>query len=148
MSDAPSTLQIARGGRCYSNELVYVQQKDNKVKAHRVNQDRRPKLVGVCVPTSYSRNPNCFHQNNYEERNQFVRVEVQFSRKMRTLQDDYGPMSENNKHEAANDVAVLRPDCHAKITGVRLYRDRLGSTTHVRIAKLMLAKVTTASPAS
>ena len=34
-------------------------------------------------------------------------------------------MSENNKHEAANDVAVLRPDCHAKITGVRLYRDKL-----------------------
>ena len=34
-------------------------------------------------------------------------------------------MSENNKHEAANDVAVLRPDCHAKITGVILYRDSL-----------------------
>jgi len=49
-------------------------------------------------------------------------------------------MSENNKHEAANDVAVLRPDCHAKITCVRLYRDNLGCATHVRIAKLMLAE--------
>jgi hypothetical protein len=71
-----------------------------------------------------------------------------FQGKRRTLQDDYGPMSKNNKHEAANDVAVLRPDCHAKITGVRLHRDRLGSTTHVQIAKLMLAKATAAYPAS
>ena len=30
-------------------------------------------------------------------------------------------MSENNKHESANDVAVLRPDCDAEITGVRLH---------------------------
>jgi len=128
MSEAPSTHQIAGGGRCYSNELVCVQQKNNKVKAHRVNEDRRQKFVGPHVPTSYSRNPNCFHPNNYEERNQFIRVKVHFSRKRRTLQDDHGPMPKNNKHKATNDVAVLQPDCHAKITGVRLYRDSLGST--------------------
>jgi len=57
-------------------------------------------------------------------------------------------MSENNKHEAANDVAVLRPDCHAKITDVRLHRDSLGSTTYVRIDKLMLTKPMAAFPAS
>jgi len=107
MSEAPSILQIAGGGRCYSNELVYVQQKNNKVKAHRVNEDCRKKSVGPHVPTPYSRNPNGFRLNNYEEHNQFVRVKVQFSRKRRTLQDNYGPMSENNKHKAANDVAVL-----------------------------------------
>ena len=49
-------------------------------------------------------------------------------------------MSENKKHEAANDVAVLRPDCHAKIMDVRLYRDGLESLTHVRIDKFMLAE--------
>ena len=57
-------------------------------------------------------------------------------------------MSENKNYEATNDVAVLRPDCHAKITGVRLYKDSLGSTTHVRIDKLMLAKPMAASPVS
>jgi len=148
MSEAPSILQIAGGGRCYSNELVYVQQKNNKVKAHRVNEDCRKKSVGPHVPTPYSRNPNGFRLNNYEEHNQFVRVKVQFSRKRRTLQDNYGPMSENNKHKAANDVAVLWPDCHAEITGVRLYRDSLGSMTHVRIDKLMLGKPRAAPPAS
>jgi len=57
-------------------------------------------------------------------------------------------MSENNKHEAANDIAVLRPDCHAKMIGVRLYRDSVRSTTYVRIDKLMLAKPVAAVPAS
>jgi len=59
-------------------------------------------------------------------------------------------MSENNKHESANDVAVLRPDCHAEITGVRLHWDSLESMTrtHVRIDKLMLANPMAASPAS
>jgi len=57
-------------------------------------------------------------------------------------------MSENDKPEAANDVAVLRPDCYAKITGVRLDGDSLGSTTYVRIDKLMLAKPMAAFPAS
>ena len=57
-------------------------------------------------------------------------------------------MSENKNYEATNDVAVLRPDCHAKITGIKLYKDSLGSTTHVRIDKLMLAKPMAASPVS
>jgi hypothetical protein len=150
MSEAPSTLQIAGGGRCYSNELVYGQQKNNKVKAHRVNEDCRENfVVGLRHLTPFSRNQNCFPLDCYEERNQSVRVKVQFARQGRTMKDDdYGPMSEDNKHEAANDVAVLRPDCHAKITGVRLYRDSLGSATHVRIDKLMLAKPMAAFPAS
>ena len=74
---------------------------------------------------------------------------VQFARKWHTVTlQDYGPMSENYKHEAANDVAVLRPYCHAKITGIRLYGDSIGSTTHVRIDKLMLAKPMAAYPVS
>jgi len=89
MSEAPSTLQIARGRRFYSNELVYIQQKNDEVKAHRVNQDRNQKIVvGLNHPTSYFRNPNWFHLNSYEERNQSVRVKVQFARKWRTLEDD------------------------------------------------------------
>ena len=57
MSEAPSTHQIARGGRCYSNELVCVQQKNDEVEAHRVNEDRRWKfVVALCYLTSYSRN--------------------------------------------------------------------------------------------
>jgi len=41
LSEAPSTHQLAGGGRCYSNELVCVQQKNDEVEAHRVNEDRR-----------------------------------------------------------------------------------------------------------
>jgi len=41
VSEAPSTHQIAGGGRCDSNELVYVQQKNDEVEAHRVNEDSR-----------------------------------------------------------------------------------------------------------
>ena len=39
VSEAPLTLQISGGGRCYPNELVYGQQKNDEVKAHRVNED-------------------------------------------------------------------------------------------------------------
>ena len=41
MSEAPSTLQIAGRWRCYSNELVYVQRKNDEVETHRVNEDHR-----------------------------------------------------------------------------------------------------------
>ena len=40
MSEAPSTPQIAGGGRCYSDEFVYIQQKNDEVEAHRINEDR------------------------------------------------------------------------------------------------------------
>jgi len=39
MSEASSILQITGGGKFYSNELVYIQQKNDKVEAHWVNED-------------------------------------------------------------------------------------------------------------
>ena len=70
MSGVPLTLQIAGGGRCYSNELVYSQQKNDEVKAHRVNEDcSKIFIVGLRYLTSYSSNPNYFHLNSYEECN-------------------------------------------------------------------------------
>ena len=39
MGESPSTHRLAGGGICYPNELVYRQQKNDEVKAHRVNED-------------------------------------------------------------------------------------------------------------
>ena len=70
MSEAPSTHRLAGGGRCYPNELVYGQEKNDEVEAHRVKEDCSwTFVVGLCYLTSYSSNPNCFRLNSYEECN-------------------------------------------------------------------------------